>query len=139
MSLPPVFDAAGRPLDQVRLVGLVARGRHGVFAQERQDGQDFRVDVVLHMDTRPAARTDDLERTVNYGDLATAVADVIRGEPLTLVETLADRIATTCLADPRVVATDVAVHKPDAPVPERVSDAVVVLRRTREEIHGGNR
>jgi dihydroneopterin aldolase len=126
-------------LDQVRLVGLVARGRHGVFAQERQSGQDFRVDVVLYMDTRPAGDTDDLNRTVNYGELATSVADVVRGEPLNLVETLAARIAAVCLADPRASAADVAVHKLQAPVPERVSDVVVVVRRTREEIYGVNR
>ncbi|MDQ1293877.1 MAG: 7,8-dihydroneopterin aldolase/epimerase/oxygenase [Actinomycetota bacterium] len=126
-------------MDQVRLVGLVARGRHGVFAQERQNGQDFRVDVVLYMDTRPAGDTDDLNRTVNYGELATSVADVVRGDPLNLVETLAARIAAVCLADPRVAAADVAVHKPQAPVPERVSDVVVVVRRTREEIYGVNR
>jgi len=124
----------GRPLDQVRLVGLRARGHHGVFEHERRDGQDFVVDVVLHLDTRPAAARDDLTRTVHYGELATAVADAVRGDPVDLVETLAARIAAVCLRDPLVRAADVTVHKPQAPITEEFEDVAVSVRRHRDEL-----
>src|SRR5688500_6561204 len=96
MTIPdfgPVRSRTGRPLDQIRLIGVTARGRHGVFPQERRDGQDFTIDVVLHVDTRPAATSDDVTDTVHYGDLAVRIADVVRGEPVDLIETLAVRIA----------------------------------------------
>jgi dihydroneopterin aldolase len=127
----PVLDAAGRPLDQVRLAGLSARGRHGVFESERRDGQRFGVDVVLHLDTRPAAASDALADTIDYGALATAVAAAVRGEPVDLIETLAARIAALCLGDPRVAAVDVTVHKPHAPITEAFGDVAVAIRRTR--------
>jgi dihydroneopterin aldolase len=130
----PVTDDAGRPLDRIRLAGLTVRGHHGVFEHERRDGQDFVVDVVLHLDTRPAAAGDDLTRTVHYGELAQALADVVRGEPVDLLETLAARLAAVALADPRVGAADVTVHKPAAPIPERFADVAVTIRRTRHEV-----
>jgi dihydroneopterin aldolase len=131
-SFPPVLDGAGRPLDQVRLVGLSARGRHGVFESERRDGQPFGVVVVLHLDTRAAAAGDSLAETVDYGALGVAVGELVRGEPVDLIETLAARIAEACLQHERVAAVDVSVHKPQAPIPETFEDVIVAIRRTRD-------
>lgn len=128
-----VLDGAGRPLDRIVLSGIAAIGRHGVFDHERRDGQRFEVDVVLHVDTRAAAAGDDLSRTVDYGQLAVAVGEVIRGEPVQLIETLAARVAGVCLGQRRVIAVDVAVHKPQAPVAEQVRDIMVAIRRYRDE------
>jgi dihydroneopterin aldolase len=125
----PVLDADGRPLDRVALHGLRARGRHGVLDFEKALGQVFVVDVVLHLDVRPAAADDDLTRTVHYGELAEQVVAVVAGEPVELVETLAERIAVVALASPLVVATDVTVHKPQAPVTVPFDDVTVSVRR----------
>ncbi len=134
MMLPPVLDERGRPLDQIRIVGLTATGHHGVFAHERRDGQDFVVDVILHLDTRPASRSDDLDDTVDYGSLAVDLADAVRGRPLNLIETLAGRLALMCLSDPRVHSADVVLHKPSAPIPEAFADVMVVVRRSRADL-----
>jgi dihydroneopterin aldolase/2-amino-4-hydroxy-6-hydroxymethyldihydropteridine diphosphokinase len=129
-------DDDGRALDQIRLTGLTARGFHGVFEAERREGQNFVVDVVLHLDTRPAAADDDLAGTVDYGALATALADVVRGDPVDLIETLAARLARCALADPRVAVADVVVHKPAAPIRETFTDVAVAIRRSRQETIG---
>jgi len=127
----PVPDADGRPLDRVVLRGLRVRGRHGVLDAERELGQWFVVDVVLHLDTRAAAAGDDLTRTVHYGVLAERVAEVVGGEPVALVETLAQRVADVALAPEPVVAVDVTVHKPQAPVTVPFEDVEVRIRRWR--------
>ena len=116
--------------DRIELVGLRARGFHGVLEHERRDGQDFVVDVALDVDTALAGRTDDLTDTVDYGRLAESIAAVVSGEPVDLIETLAQRIADVCLHDPRVQSVDVAVHKPAAPVTVPVEDVIVRIRRT---------
>lgn len=134
MMLPPVLDDRGRPLDQVRVVGLTATGHHGVFEHERRDGQDFGVDVVLHLDTRAAAASDDLDDTVDYGTLASDLAAAVRGRPYNLVEALAGRLALMCLSDPRVAVADVVVHKPYAPIQESFADVMVVVRRSRDDL-----
>lgn len=134
MMLPPVLDDRGRPLDQIRIVGLTALGHHGVFEHERRDGQDFAVDVILHLDTRPAATSDDLDDTVDYGSLAVDLADAVRGRPVNLIEKLAGQLALMCLADPRVAAADVVLHKPRAPIPEAFADVMIVVRRSRADL-----
>lgn len=117
--------------DRITLTGLTVRGHHGVFDFERRDGQDFVVDVALELDTAAAAATDDLTQTVHYGELATALAAVIEGEPVNLLETLAQRLADACLADARVDAATVTVHKPQAPIPLTFADVAVTITRTR--------
>jgi 2-amino-4-hydroxy-6-hydroxymethyldihydropteridine diphosphokinase/dihydroneopterin aldolase len=120
--------------DRIALRGLVARGHHGVLPEERRDGQEFVVDAVLELDLHGAAATDDLARTVHYGELAGALVDIVRGEPVDLLETLAERLARVCVAHPRVEAAEVTVHKPRAPIPESFDDVAVTLRRTRAEL-----
>lgn len=111
------------------LRGVRARGRHGVHAHERNDGQTFVVDATLHLDTRIAARDDDLAATADYGTLAEKIVAAIEGEPVNLIETLAARIAEACLADPAVQVAEVTVHKPEAPIAVPFQDVAVTIRR----------
>ncbi len=119
--------------DRISLSGVRARGRHGVYDAERAAGQDFVVDVTLAVDTAPAAATDELTRTVDYGRLAQRLAEVVEGEPVALIETLAQRLADACLGDERVEEVEVTVHKPQAPLPVPVADVAVTIRRRRRD------
>lgn len=123
--------SAGPARDLVALRGVAGFGHHGVFDTEREQGQRFLADVVCTLDLAPAAETDDLERTVDYGVLAADVVADIEGEPLDLIEALADRIARTCLRRPAVRSVEVTVHKPDAPMPVPVADVAVTLTRSK--------
>ncbi|WP_341360191.1 2-amino-4-hydroxy-6-hydroxymethyldihydropteridine diphosphokinase [Georgenia sp. M64] len=125
MSIP---GPDGRDLDRIRLLGLRAFGHHGVLAHERAQGQTFTADVVLHLDTRAAAATDDLADTVSYATVAEDVVAVLGGEPVDLLETLAERIAAVVLAH-GVSAVDVTVHKPGAPLSVPFDDVELVIRR----------
>jgi dihydroneopterin aldolase len=117
--------------DRIELTGLRVRGHHGVFDFERRDGQDFVVDVVLELDVSMAAASDGLSDTVDYGVLAQGLAQVVAGEPVNLLETLAERLAAVCLADDRVAAATVTVHKPQAPIPLAFADVAVTIQRGR--------
>ena len=115
--------------DRITLTGLRVRGWHGVLPEERRDGQDFVVDAVLHLDLRPAGASDDLARTVHYGELAEALAAVVAGDPVDLLETLAERLADVCLTAGPVERVEVTVHKPDAPIPVPFTDVSVTVTR----------
>jgi len=115
--------------DAITLTGLRVRGFHGVFPEERRDGQDFVVDAVLTLDLRAAAASDDLAQTVHYGELAERLAEVVEGEPVDLLETLAGRLAEVCLAAGPVTRVEVTVHKPSAPIARPFSDVSVTVRR----------
>lgn len=113
----------------IDLIGLRARGRHGVYPYEREAGQEFVVDVRLELDLETAARTDDIADTVHYGELAGHLVSIIGGEPVNLIETLAGRLLDECLCDRRVTAATVTVHKPGAPMPYEFADVTVTLHR----------
>ena len=115
--------------DRIALRGLRAHGRHGVYDFERERGQMFRLDAVLELDTRPAAAGDDLDRTVNYAELAQQLYAVLSGEPVSLLETLAQRLADVCLAHPLVGAVEITVHKPQAELGVPFDDVTVTIRR----------
>lgn len=118
-------------MDRIELNGLRVRGHHGVFDFERRHGQDFVVDVTLELDVSVAAASDKLIDTVDYGELAEGLARVVEGEPVDLIETLAERLAAVCLGDERVSFATVTVHKPQAPIPLAFADVAVTIRRER--------
>lgn len=115
--------------DEITLTGLRVFGRHGVFDFEREQGQHFVIDVVLKLSTTKAARTDDVLDTVHYGEVAETIVAIVAGEPVNLIETLAERIATAVLADNRLVSVRVTVHKPSAPIEAEFSDVSVTIER----------
>ncbi len=117
--------------DRIAILGLRAQGHHGVYAFERERGQMFRVDAVLEVDTVPAATRDDLQLTVNYAELAQKLYAVLAGEPVSLLETLAQRLADVCLASPLVDAVEITVHKPQAELGVPFDDVTVAIRRER--------
>lgn len=117
--------------DRIEVRGLRVRGRHGVLDAERRDGQDFLIDAVLAVDTRPAAASDDLSLTVDYAGLSDRLAAIVGGEPVNLIETLAERLAQACLAEPAVRQAEITVHKPDAPMGRPFGDVSVTICRVR--------
>ena len=127
----PLVAAAPGRLDRIILTGLTGYGYHGVFAEERQQGQPFLVDLSCELDLSGAAADDDLGQTIDYGRLAQAVVADVERDPLDLIEALADRIARTCLGYPAVQRVVVTVHKPQAPIPVPFADVAVSLTRSR--------
>lgn len=120
-----------RPTDSIVLTGLRVRANHGVFDFERADGQDFVVDVTAWLDLSAAAAGDDLGATVHYGELAEEVVAAVERDPVDLIETVAERVATTVLAHEPVDAVEVTVHKPQAPIAVPFADVAVRIVRGR--------
>ena len=115
--------------DVIEIVGIRGFGFHGVLPEERAQGQEFIIDVVLHTSVAAAAESDDLEHTVNYAEVAERVHAHIVGDPVNLIETLAVNIATELSAFPGVQRVDVTVHKPSAPIPVPFADVMVRVSR----------
>ena len=123
--------SAPEATDRVELRGLRVRGHHGVFDHERRDGQDFVLDLVGRTDLAAAGASDDLADTLDYGALAEAAAAVVEGPPRSLIEAVAADVAAAVLADPRVAAVEVVLHKPQAPIARPFPDEAVRITRSR--------
>lgn len=118
--------------DRLSVRGIVIHAHHGVFDFERRDGQEFVIDLVLDVDTRAAARADDLRHTVDYGTLVQEVRTAVANDPVDLIETLAQRVADVCLKHTPVAAVEVTVHKPHAPIPTTFEDVALTITRSRQ-------
>ena len=118
--------------DQIVLTGIHGFGYHGLFEQERKDGQDFFVDLTLEVDLKAASQSDAISDTVNYAEITDLVVDEITSNPVNLIEKLAARIAERVLNQHlKVKSVTVTVHKPQAPVAAQLKDIAVVVTRSR--------
>ncbi|UFS59072.1 dihydroneopterin aldolase [Subtercola endophyticus] len=118
--------------DSLTLTGLLVQANHGVFDFERRDGQPFVVDLTVWLDTVGAAADDDLAQTLHYGELAVEVNEAVAGEPVDLIETLAERVAQVVLAHDVAQKVRVTVHKPEAPIGVPFTDVSITITRSRE-------
>ena len=118
-------------LDEITLTGVRAFGYHGVYPDERREGQEFVVDATMYVSTARAAASDDVVDTIHYGEAAERIAEIVAGEPMNLLETLAERIAHDLLGRSAVKRVAVTVHKPQAPIPVPFADVSVTVRRSR--------
>lgn len=118
--------------DSIEIKGLFGFGYHGLFDDERENGQGFLVDLILNMDLLKVSQSDLIDDTINYSTVCDLVLAQIVGPPVTLIERLAGQIAELILRDyPKVQSARVTVHKPDAPVAAKVQDISVTIERTR--------
>lgn len=117
--------------DRIRLTGIQVTAKHGVYEEEKLNPQLFVIDLTCSLRSRPDS--DDLATTVDYAELSQRVAQVARAASVDLIETLAELISDTCLADPKIAAVEVTVHKPQAPLPVPTADVSVTITRRRPE------
>ena len=117
--------------DKIFLTAIGFYGYHGDLPEERALGQRFRADVELFLDTRPAARDDDLAATVDYSRVVERVREIGGTERYRLVETLAERIAAAILEEFEVTAVRVRLVKPHPPIPAPLGGVGVEIFRRR--------
>ena len=116
--------------DQIVITGIHGYGFHGLFENERKNGQDFYVDLILNLDLASAAQSDAIEDTVNYAEITDLVVEEVTGDRVALIEKLAGRIADRIRSKyPQVAAVSITVHKPQAPVNAQVKDISVTINR----------
>ena len=114
--------------DAISLHGLREFGYHGVFDFEKEQGQEFIVDVDIETSFASAVETDNIDSTVNYGEVAGIAVEAITKQRFDLIETLADYIAKKVIALTGVQAVTVTVHKPQAPIQAEFADVRVTRR-----------
>lgn len=124
--------------DRIELRGLRVRGFHGVFDFERTNGQEFVTDIVCWLDLSAAAQTDNLSDTVDYGEIAGRITDIVGGTPRNLIETVGAEIADEMMRHYPLYAVEVTIHKPSAPIEGTFDDVSVVIRRSMKRATGAS-
>ncbi|MEL7832631.1 dihydroneopterin aldolase [Fodinibius sp. Rm-B-1B1-1] len=79
-------------MDTLTIKSLRFKGYHGYYQQEREEGNNFEIDLTFHADLRNAGDSDRLEDTIDYQQVLKTVELVMKGPSVKLIETLTKRI-----------------------------------------------
>ncbi|HWQ72966.1 MAG TPA: dihydroneopterin aldolase [Desulfitobacteriaceae bacterium] len=115
--------------DAIHLRGLEFYAYHGLLPEERTLGQKFLVDIDIFLNLQTAGKSDEVKDTVNYAEVYSVIQKYMLGEPVNLLENLAERIACQVLAGFSCAAVRIEIHKPQAPVPGVFRDISVEIWR----------
>lgn len=120
-------------VDKIILNQMEFYGYHGVFKEETKLGQRFIVDLQAEVDLAKAGATDDLQYSVNYGQLFSDVKEIVEGEPYKLIEAVAENIAKKLLESYTLIeGLTVRIIKPDPPIPGHYKSVAVEITRKRK-------
>lgn len=120
-------------MDKIIINNLHIYAYHGVNPEEKEEGQNFYLDIVCFADLRTAGQTDDLNETVNYSKIIKAVTKVFTDAKYDLIERAAQVVADCVLENfEKVQSVRVTLKKPEAPVKADFGFVAVEIERSRE-------
>lgn len=131
-SSPSLFTRGAFLLDKIILKDMAFYGYHGALAAEKELGQRFQVTVKILLNLRPAAKSDQLEKTLNYARVYREIQKIVEGRPFNLLEALAEAIAARLLRM-GAPAVQVRVKKMHPPFPGQLSFVAVEITRSRQK------
>jgi dihydroneopterin aldolase len=131
-------DAEGREEEvlesvTIEITGLSLYTHHGVSAAEREVGQRLVFDLRLDVGETDATVTDEIEDTVDYGEVCQLVALVAQQRQHKTLERLCSTIADRLLADYELEGVWVKAAKPEPPIPLPVDEVSVEVWREAEQ------
>lgn len=123
-------------MDIIKIEQLEVYGYHGVFEEEKKQGQPFMINVEMKTDFLRAAREDDLNYSTHYGEVCLFIKDIFTARSYDLIETAAVTVAEGILQKfPRIREVELEVQKPQAPIPMKFSTVSVKVNRSWHKIY----
>jgi len=125
-------------MDFIRIENLELYAYHGVFPEENEDGQLFVISASIYVDTCGAASEDDLNKSVDYGEVCFFMKQWMDNHTVQLIETVADTLARELmLVYPLIQKIELEVKKPDAPIPLPFEYVSVTVTRQWHTVYVG--
>lgn len=104
-------------MDYILIENLKVFAHHGVFPEETKNGQDFYITAKLYLDTLPAAVTDELSLSVNYGEVCHDITRLMQEKTFQLIESAAHYVTDALLKKYSLISKiSLRLNKPNAPV-----------------------
>jgi dihydroneopterin aldolase len=121
-------------MDIIKLTNMVFYAHHGYYEAERELGQRFELDIEVECDLQTAAKSDELEGTIDYRKIYSIAKDAFENYKFKLLETVAERIASEILKSFTVRAVVIRVRKPHVPLKGFLDHIEIEIRRTRDAV-----
>ena len=113
----------------IQVKGINVYGTHGVYDQEKKNGQDFRVDLLVELKENilnfQNYKYESFDNTINYENLVNEVINVSDNNSFDLIETFAYEILNSFRKYNNILKATVTIHKPNSPLKELVEDISV--------------
>lgn len=117
-------------MDKIKIDNLEIFAKHGVFPEENKLGQKFLVSVALYTDTRKAGKTDDLNVSIDYGEICRLMDTFMKEHTYLLIERAAESLAEELLLHvPGLEKVELELKKPWAPIGLPLESVSVEIRR----------
>jgi len=101
-------------MDKVFIKGLTIQTTIGFFAWEKEIKQTLIIDLAMGWNIRPAALNDELDKTLDYAQVSLAIEKFANDNPVDLLETLAERMASFLMETYQIPWLKLTIHKPNA-------------------------
>ncbi|MDA9706285.1 dihydroneopterin aldolase [Acidimicrobiaceae bacterium] len=113
----------------IQVEGINVYGTHGVYDQEKINGQNFRIDLLIELKENILNfgnyKSESFENTINYENLVNEVINVSDSNSFDLIETFAYEILNSLRKYKNISKATVTIHKPNSPLKEIVEDISV--------------
>ncbi|SDL00159.1 dihydroneopterin aldolase [Lacicoccus qingdaonensis] len=120
-------------MDNIKISGIKTYAYHGALDAERILGQFFITDVTMYLDLKDASVNDDLEATVHYGEAYELIEEIIKGDPVSLIEHLAEKVSQSLFDQyGKIQEVEVTITKPSPPIDGHYDNVSITLNRKRE-------
>lgn len=117
-------------MDYITIRNLKVFAHHGVLEEETRNGQDFYVNAKLYLDTTNAAVTDDLTKSVHYGEVCEWITKFMQENTYQLIESVAHNTVLAVLNRfPLLRGMELEICKPNAPIPLPFENVSVTIKR----------
>ena len=117
-------------MDRIKIQNLEVFGHHGVFSEETKLGQKFLVNATMYTNTRAAGYSDDLEKSINYGEVCHFITGYMQNHTFKLIEAVAEHMAQAMLMEyPLLQKLDLEIRKPWAPIGLPLENVSVEISR----------
>lgn len=117
-------------MDRIYIKKLEFFAKHGVFPEENTLGQKFLISAVLHTDIREAGKTDDLTKSIHYGEVSHMMKEYLEGHTFSLLERAVETLAEKMLLEiPGLEEVELEMEKPWAPIGLPLETVSVSVRR----------
>lgn len=124
--------------DYIAINNLIVFANHGVFDEEKAMGQRFVISLKLYTDICDAAKSDDIRKSVNYGEVCHFVTEFTKTHRAKLIEKAAEELTYALLAEyPSLTAVETELKKPWAPIGLPLDDVLVSVKRCRKTAYIG--
>ena len=114
---------------------LAVYAHHGVFAEEKQLGQRFLLDLQVRVHAPEALINDDIVRSVSYAHVIEEAQNAFTEHSYNMIETAADRLATHLLQRfEKATSVMISVHKPSAPIAAQFESISATVEKSRQDL-----